>query len=408
MKVAVLGYGTVGSGVVEVLETNREHITKKAKTPIQVKYILDIRDFEDHPLQHCFTKSIGCILEDDEVKLIVEAMGGINPAYGYIKEALKKGKSVATSNKELVVTHGPELLEIAKKHRVHFLFEASVGGGIPLIRPLNDALTADKITEITGILNGTTNFILTKMAREKRDFAEVLKEAQALGYAERNPEADVEGHDTCRKIAILASLAFGEHVKDQHIATKGITQITLKDIEDANRLDCCIKLLGTCKKEEEKIYATVEPVMLTKNHPLATVDDVFNAVCLTGNMVGEVMFYGKGAGKLPTASAIVADLIDVARHKDYEQQVEWHREEVELANQEERISSYYVRTKGDTMYIETFVQELFGEVEVVKTDEAMTYTFITPFSREQTTKEKLRTLEQLDSCEIVSQIRVER
>lgn len=403
MEVAVLGYGTVGSGVVEVLETNKESITKKVGKPVDVKYILDIREFKGHPLAAKFTKDMQTILEDDAVKVVAEAMGGVEPSYTYVKQALKKGKSVVTSNKELVAAHGPELLEVAKQHQVNFLFEASVGGGIPIIRPLNSALTADEIYEITGILNGTTNFILTKMRDEKRSFEDVLKEAQALGYAERNPEADVEGHDACRKIAILSSLAFGEHVDYKEIPTTGITQITAQDMDDATAIGYTIKLLGSCKKQEENIFASVEPVMIAKEHPLAMVNDVFNAVFVKGNMVGDVMFYGRGAGKLPTASAMVADIIDAARHEGTNVTTFWSREKIELANNSEMKVRYFVRTEGEVAYNQTFIHEVFGQVEEVRSEQG--YVFITPYEKKQVLDEKLASLK---GCKVLTKIRIEK
>ena len=288
MKVALLGYGTVGSGVVEVIQSNKESITRRAGTPIELKYVLDLRDFPEDPINEIITHDFNTILEDDEVEIVAEAMGGIHPAYGFAKATLERGKSYVTSNKELVALHGGELLEIARENSVNFLFEASVGGGIPIIRPLNQSITADEIYEITGILNGTTNFILTKMKDEGKTFDEVLKQAQELGYAEKNPEADVEGYDACRKIAILASLAFGEHVSFEDIPTEGITKITKEDMFYAEKMNCVIKLLGTCQKQDNNVFARVSPMFISKNHPLAMVNDVFNAIFVKGNMVGDV------------------------------------------------------------------------------------------------------------------------
>lgn len=403
MKVAVLGYGTVGSGVVEVLETNKESITKKAGASLEVAYILDIRDFKEHPLKDRFVKSMESILEDEEVGVVAEALGGVNPAYEYVKAALERGKSVVTSNKELVAVHGPELLEIAMRKKVNFLFEASVGGGIPIIRPLNSALTADEIYEITGILNGTTNFILTKMRDEKRNFVDVLQEAQALGYAERNPEADVEGHDACRKIAILSSLAFGQHVDYKEIPTRGITHITSDDMDAAMGMGYTIKLLGSCKKQEGGVFATVEPVMISKEHPLAMVNDVFNAVFVKGNMVGDVMFYGRGAGKLPTASAMVADMIDATRHRGVNVTTFWSREKVELTHTEEMKVRYFIRLEGEQSVSQVLIQEIFGEVEEVATKEG--YAFITPYEKQKILDNQLAGLK---SCKVVSKIRFEK
>lgn len=405
MNVAVLGYGTVGSGIVEVLEVNAKSIEKKAGEKLEVKYILDLRDFDEHPLQEKFTKDMNVILEDENIKIVAEAMGGISPAYEYVKAALLKGKSVVTSNKELVALHGPELLEIAKNNLANFLFEASVGGGIPIIRPLNSALTGDEIYEITGILNGTTNFILTKMKEEGRAFDDVLKEAQELGYAERNPEADVEGHDACRKIAILSSLAFGDHVDYKEIDTQGITKITTEDMQYASSMGYGIKLLGSCIKQEDHIFASVEPVMIPNTHPLAMVNDVFNAVLVKGNMVGDVMFYGRGAGKLPTASAVVADIVDAARHQGVNIATFWSREKVELSNRLEMKVNYFVRLEGEEFYNRAIAKEIFGEVEEVEMSLANEYAFITPYDTIQSLELKLKGLK---GSKMMSKIRIEK
>ena len=311
INIAVLGYGTIGSGVVEVLKTNGESIRKRAGDKINIKYVLDIREFPGDPIMEILVHDVNIILNDPEVKIVVEVMGGIEPAYSFVKEALLKGKSVVTSNKELVAKHGAELLDIAKERELNFLFEASVGGGIPIIRPLNQSLTADEIVEITGILNGTTNYILTKMSDEGMNFDEALKDAQALGYAERDPSADVEGYDACRKIAILSSLAYGMQVDFEDIYTEGIAGITDVDIKYAKKLDARIKLFATSIREDDKnVYAMVAPMMIRANHPLYSVGDVFNGIYVRGNVIGDVMFYGSGAGKLPTASAVVADVVD--------------------------------------------------------------------------------------------------
>lgn len=405
MKVAVLGYGTVGSGVVEVLMTNQESIEKKAGERLEVKYILDLRDFDESPFKDKFVKDINVILEDEEVKVVAEALGGVEPAYTFVKGALLKGKSVVTSNKELVATHGPELLEVAKNNQCNFLFEASVGGGIPIIRPLNNALTADEIYEITGILNGTTNFILTKMKTEGRSFEDVLKEAQELGYAERNPEADVEGHDACRKIAILASLALGEHVDYKEIFTNGITQIQKEDMDYATSLGYSVKLLGSCKRTDDGIYASVQPTMIPQNHPLANVEDVFNAVLVKGNMVGDVMFYGRGAGKLPTASAVVADIIDAAKHKQTNIMCFWSREKVALEPYEGCKATYFVRLKGNAVSNEQRVQEAFGKVECITPLKEDEYVFITERAPIQELEEKLNNLKDI---EVISKIYMEK
>ena len=314
MNIAVLGYGTVGSGVVEVLNTNHASIARRAGEDINVKYVLDLRDFPGDPIQEKIVHDYQTILDDNSIQIVVEVMGGTNPAYTFVKQALLAGKSVATSNKELVAKYGAELLEIAREKNINFMFEASVGGGIPIIRPLINSLTADEIIEITGILNGTTNYMLTKMSEEGLAYDDVLKNAQDMGYAERNPAADVEGFDACRKIAILTSLAYGKQVDFEDIYTEGITKITDTDFKYAKKLGTSIKLLATSRCENGHVYAMVSPKMIGSSHPLYSVNDVFNAVFVEGNMLGDTMFYGKGAGKLPTASAVVSDIVEEVKH----------------------------------------------------------------------------------------------
>ena len=314
VKAAILGYGTVGSGVAEVLSCNQELIAKRAGNPIEVKYILDLRDFPGDPNETKVVHDIEVILQDPEISIVCETMGGNEPAYTFSKRALEAGKSVCTSNKELVANHGAELLRLARENGCNYFFEASVGGGIPIIRPINNCLTAERIVEVSGILNGTTNYILTKMEQEGMLFEEALGQAQALGYAERNPEADVEGYDACRKIAILSSLAFGQQVDFEDIYTEGITSITAEDIRYATAMNKSIKLLGNSWRVDGKIYAMVCPMLLDNAHPLSGVNDVFNAIFVRGNMVDETMFYGKGAGKLSTASAVAADVVDCVKH----------------------------------------------------------------------------------------------
>ena len=315
LNIAVMGYGVVGSGVVEVLTNHAEKIAKKAKEEINIKYILDLREFPGNPLETRFTKSFDDIVNDDEVKIVVEVMGGLHPAYEYTKRCLEAGKSVVTSNKELVAMKGAELLALAQQKNLNYLFEASVGGGIPIIRPLSQCLAANDVIEIAGILNGTTNFILTKMIREQMSFEAALALAQQLGYAERNPAADVEGHDSCRKICILASLAYGKHVYPDQVHTEGITKLTLEDVEYAESWGGVIKLIGRVKRDEKKkLQIIVCPMFIPRESQLANVDDVFNGILVRGDSTGDVVFYGKGAGKLPTASAVVADVIDCVKH----------------------------------------------------------------------------------------------
>ena len=360
-KIAVLGYGTVGSGVVEVLETNKNSIEKRAGEGIEVKYVLDLRDFPGDPVQEKIVHDVDIIIQDKEIDVVVEVMGGIEPAFTFVKKALEAGKSVCTSNKALVAEHGPELLAMAKERNLNFMFEASVGGGIPIIRPLNQSLTADEITQITGILNGTTNYILTKMSQEGSSYEDVLKEAQDLGYAERNPEADVEGYDACRKIAILTSLACGKQVDYEDIHTEGITHITETDFKYAKAMHMGIKLLGTSRREEGGLFALVAPMMVAEDHPLYSVNDVFNAILVKGNALGDVMFYGKGAGKLPTASAVVSDVVDAVKHMGTHIMTIWQPQKLKLSDYECYQSRFFVRVKNGT---EDQVKDLFGDVDI--------------------------------------------
>lgn len=354
MKIAVLGYGTVGSGVVEVIEKNKDMVNKKAGQELDIKYILDLREFPGDPYEDKVVHDVNLILGDEEVRIVCETMGGVGAAYQFTKQALERGKSVCTSNKELVASHGPELLEIAAAHNCNYLFEASVGGGIPIIRPLNYSLTAEKIEAITGILNGTTNYILSKMEKEGADFDDVLKKAQEKGYAERNPEADVEGYDACRKIAILSSLMLGRTVDSEKIYTEGITKITAADFVYAKAAGKAIKLLGMSKAlgtteglaQTDTVMVMVAPFMIDSGNPLYMVNGVFNAVCVRGNMLGDSMYYGKGAGKLPTASAVVSDVIDCARHQDREILCFWDKEEAHLADIGDVERSFFIRARA--------------------------------------------------------------
>lgn len=366
VHVAVLGYGTVGSGVVEVIDKNQEKISLRAEREVGVKYILDLKDFPNDPYGDKVVHDYNIILEDPEVKIICETMGGIEPAYTFSKKALEAGKSVCTSNKELVAAHGPELLAIAKANNCNYLFEASVGGGIPIIRPINYSLTAEKIESIKGILNGTTNYILTKMERDGADFADVLKEAQEMGYAERNPEADVEGHDACRKIAILSSLMTGKYVKYQDVYTEGITKITSEDFRYAKQMNKAIKLLGMSKDAGDGYEAMVAPFMISEEHPLHAVNGVFNAIFVHGNMLGDSMFYGRGAGKLPTASAVVSDVVDCARHLGKTVVCIWDKEELTLKDYKQSSRSFFVRVKKEE---EAKAEELFRiekKIEIIE------------------------------------------
>ena len=370
VNIAVLGYGTVGSGVVEVLRTNQKSINNRAGKEINLKYVLDLRDFPGDPVEKVLVHDYNVILNDDDVQIVVEVMGGVNPAYDFVKSALQKGKSVCTSNKELVAKHGAELLEIAKANKINFLFEASVGGGIPIIRPLNQSLTADEIMEISGILNGTTNFILTKMDKEGSSFDTVLKEAQELGYAERNPEADVEGYDACRKIAILSSLACGHQVDFEDIYTEGITKITDVEFKYAKKLGTVIKLIGTSRRVGKGFSAMVAPKMISDEHPLAGVNGVMNAIFVKGNVLGDVMFYGAGAGKLPTASAVVSDVVDAVKHMGTNIMTIWNTDKKELMDIADVSTRFFVRIKGNSDEKLAGVKAAFGEVMVVTIPDA--------------------------------------
>lgn len=373
MKAAIMGFGTVGSGVYEVLDRNADVVTKNAGDTIEVKYILDLRDFPDAPYQEKFVKDFAIIENDPEVTLVAETMGGKGAAYEFTKRCLLAGKHVVTSNKELVATHGAELMAIAKEKNVNYLFEASVGGGIPIIRPMFQCLTANHMTHITGILNGTTNYILTRMIDAGLDFETALKEAQQKGYAEANPAADVEGMDACRKICILSAIAYGDHVYPEFVETEGITKITLQDVAYAAQTDCVVKLLGRAvSSENETFYAFVAPHFVPKTCPLACVNDVFNAIMVTGDMLGDSMFYGQGAGKLATASAVVADLIDCVRHHVKRRNISWGDGSKKLVRPlDEFASKWYIRLAGADAQSKLAQQFPNGKMlEAVRADEA--------------------------------------
>ena len=357
-----MGYGTVGSGVYEIIRMNADKLAASCGEAIELKYILDIRDFSDHPEKELFTKDVNVIINDPEISVAAEVMGGLHPAYEFTRDLLLAGKSVVTSNKELVATYGSELLEIARENGVNYLFEASVGGGIPVLRPLARCLAANNIKTIAGILNGTTNYILYQMITNDKSFDSALKQAQANGYAERNPAADIEGHDACRKIAILASLAAGKSIDYTRISTEGITDITLEDVKHAEQLDSVIKLIGYAEfLDNGKVYAHVAPMLINKRSMLAGVDDVFNAVLVNGDAVGDVMFYGPGAGKLPTASAVVADMIDAVEHYGRTRNIGWVRSDEDLAaDRDDKRFRYFVRADKDADI------SVFGKVEEFK------------------------------------------
>ena len=368
VNIAVMGYGTVGSGVVEVINTNGATINQRVGDEIHIKYVLDLRDFPRDPIQEKIIHDFDTIVNDPEIQIVVEVMGGIEPAYTFVKKCLLAGKSVATSNKALVAKHGAELLSIAREREINFLFEASVGGGIPIIRPLNSSMTADEIEEITGILNGTTNYMLTKMFYEGADYDEVLKEAQAKGYAERNPEADVEGHDACRKIAILSSLISGRQVDFEDIYTEGITEITKEDMLYAKEMGMTIKLLASSRRDGDHLHAIVSPHLLRSDHPLYNVNDVFNAIFVHGNVLGDAMFYGSGAGKLPTASAVVSDVVDEAKHLHRNIMTMWKSEKLTLQPIADTSKQFFVRIKGEADALRAHLESKFGPIRIVQAE----------------------------------------
>ena len=366
ISVAIMGHGTVGSGVAEILTTHKQKLFKAVGEELYVKHILDLREFPDSPLADRFTKNFEDIVNDIEVRVVVEVMGGTNPAYDFVKRCLQAGKSVVTSNKELVAKHGAELIAVAKENNANFLFEASVGGGIPIIRPLSQCLVANEVDEIAGILNGTTNFIFGKMINDNMDFSDALKLAQDLGYAERTPEADIEGHDACRKICILASLAFGKHIYPDNVYTKGISEITLDDVKYADSLNYVIKLIGDVKKTEDgKLDIMVAPMLLSKDCILSDINDVFNGILVKGDCTGDVMFYGKGAGKLPTASAVVADVVDCAKHLKARKRIFWTDSDgSQVASYKDSKTAMYIRVAGKG----EMAQSLFPDSEIMKAD----------------------------------------
>ena len=368
INIAVLGYGTVGSGVVEVINTNQDSINRRAGDAIRIKYVLDLRDFPGDPVQKVLVHDYETIVNDPEVDIVVEVMGGLEPAHTFVKRALEAGKSVATSNKALVAKFGPELMDIARNKNINFLFEASCGGGIPIIRALNQSLTADQIDEVTGILNGTTNYMLTKMDMEGSRFESVLKEAQEKGYAEADPTADVEGYDACRKIAILSSLAYGKFLNYEKIHTEGITRITPEDMEYARAMGMSIKLLATSRKlSEDSYYAVVAPFLVGKNNPLYSVNDVYNGIFVYGNVLGDAMFYGSGAGKLPTASAVVADVVDEAKHLHENIPNEWNDQPLPLADPDQVSGRFFVRVQTTDL---SLIRSVFGTIEQIQVPKA--------------------------------------
>ncbi len=407
INVAIMGHGVVGSGVAEILINHRERVSEKAKRDINVKYILDLRDFDSLPYSDKFTKDFNLILNDPDIQVVVEVMGGCTFAYDYVKACLLAGKSVCSSNKELVAQKGAELLKIASENNVNFLFEASVGGGIPVLRPMAQCLTANEITEVTGILNGTTNFILTKMVNENMDFDTALSIAQELGYAEKDPTADIEGLDACRKICILASLGFGRHVYPEQVKADGITKITLRDVEAAGALGYVVKLIGKTRKlDNGQITAAVYPALVSRENMLSGVNDVFNAIMVRGDEVGDVMFYGRGAGKFPTASAVVGDVIDCVKHLSARKYLFWDEGNRDyVADPLLDITKLYVRCScSDMSAAETEIKKLFSEVNIYKDVSQKEISFITENDIEKTLRQSLSRLKSANPISIMHAI----
>lgn len=410
VSVAIMGHGVVGSGVAEIITTHKNKLFNSVGEEIYIKKILDLREFPDSPLADRFTKNFDEILNDREIRIVVEVMGGTNPAYNYVKKCLLAGKSVVTSNKELVAKHGAELLSIAKEQNCNFLFEASVGGGIPIIRPMNQCLVANIVDEVAGILNGTTNFILTKMITDGMNFDDALKLAQDLGFAERNPEADVEGHDACRKICILASLAFGNHVYPEFVHTEGITKITLDDVKFAESYNSVIKLIGRVKRlENGKLDIIVAPMMIPNSSQLANIDNEFNGIMVRGDCTGDVVFYGKGAGKLPTASAVVADVVDCVKHLKTRKYLFWtDGTDEKIIPYTQSQTSMYIRAKSQNKeFAYSKAEEIFGNIKPIERNDAANdvFAFVTPEMAYEEIENKIQLLEN-DNIILLSQIRI--
>ena len=393
VEIAILGFGTVGSGIAEVIDRNQDAIRRDFPVGIHVKYILDLRDFPDSPYADRVVHDIHVIIGDPEVEVVCETMGGKKPAYEFSKMALEAGKSVCTSNKELVDALGGELAVIAKQHNCSYLFEASVGGGIPILRPLRTSFSQEFITDVIGILNGTTNYILTKMETEGLDFETALRQAQENGFAERNPEADIEGYDPCRKIAILASLVTGGNVKYQQVPCEGITKIDREDFAYAERLGRAVKLLGVCHHDQKtnKVYVRTAPYLVPKGHPLYSVSDVFNAILVRGNMVGDLMFYGSGAGKLPTASAVVSDVIECIQNRGRNIDIGLKNTDAILEDPSEVMNQFFVRVSRSER---EKACRLFGDgiLEVENDELPDEFAFVTPMISASAFESKVREL----------------
>ncbi len=405
INVAIMGHGVVGSGTAEILINHPERAEKAVHTAVNVKYILDLRDFPELSYSDKFVKDFNIILNDDSIKVVAEVMGGINPAYDFVKKCLEKGKSVVTSNKELVAAKGAELLKIAAENNANFLFEASVGGGIPVLRPMSQCLAANEITEISGILNGTTNYILNKMIVENMDFDSALALAQKKGFAEKNPAADIEGHDACRKICILAALAFGKHVYPEQVKTEGITDITLDDAEYADSFGCTIKLIGHAKRlENGKITASVRPTLVSRDCILSDVNGVFNAIMIKGDETGNVMFYGKGAGKEATASAVVADILDCVKHIDTRKYVSWEEGSADYVDNcsDEPVRLFVLLSGDDFDGLVSEVENAFPGVSCIKNKFRNEIAFLTNAEKPSETLKKLAAFKNIRSRKILN------
>lgn len=406
VSVAIMGHGVVGSGVAEILLTHKQKLFASVGEEIYVKKVLDLREFPDSPIADRFTKNFEDIINDREIRVVAEVMGGLHPAYEYTKRCLKAGKSVVTSNKELVAAYGAELLEIAKEENVNYLFEASVGGGIPIIRPMNQCLVANIVNEVAGILNGTTNFILTKMIEDGMQFDDALKMAQDLGFAERNPEADIEGHDACRKICILASLAFGRHFYPEFVHTEGITKITLEDVKYAENFGYVIKLIGKVKRRDDGMTdIIVAPMLVPFKSQLANIDNEFNGIMVRGDCTGDVVFYGKGAGKLPTASAVVADIVDCVHHLKERRFLYWADSKggERIVDYKDSVWRMFARVKGENAVEKA--EKIFGKINVNTKNGTNRIAFLTEAMTYGAFLDKASQLEQ-EGVEVRSIIRI--
>ena len=404
IKAALLGAGTVGGGVYKLVERRTAEMQDKVGADLKITKVMvkNLQKKREGIPSEVLTDDWESIIHDPEISIVIELMGGVEPARTYILQALEAGKNVVTANKDLLAEHGQELMEAAERNHCDICFEAAVGGGIPIIRPLKECLAGNEITEVMGIVNGTTNYILTKMTQEGWDFDDALKEAQRLGFAEADPTADVEGQDACRKIAILASIISGKYVDFEEIYTEGITKITTEDMQYAKALGMNIKLLAECKHVDGTLYAGVAPVLLHAEHPLYSVNGVFNAVFVKGNMLGDAMFYGSGAGKLPTASAVVADIVAVVQNQGRDIMNFWSEEKLTLEDRSKTSKKFLVRIRGNEDALKERIGNDFGEVRFVEAGVNGEFGFVTPVMTEGEYEEKAKAYP-----EILHMIRVE-